>query len=679
MWSIWFCNELLPEHKRVLQNALKALIKFSKDEGQWSSQDNPLHSLVHFFSLATLKEIVYFWKMWYNEDVEVDSVESMKSARQAEITKRNVNSYCNAILGVYDACSSLALSLSSEKFDHMKAESLSYLESGTVFAETLSGDALTSKKTSVNMTLYERRDGKYTAHFGACPFRCFQHVSTPGDIGAKKFPLLASSFGQFSNWVSCTASILQNQLANVSFTFNSLDALDFCQSWEIECSKKLFDFIFATNVIDYVAPPAFILAVIRLLKGHRYFLLSTMVYYHFFPTAAKYIEASFGFDLKWLPVICGVRCVNHKGESYASSVSPDHIPFEKGHVETSLSLMREKVLVFEKVIADPLLIESLMSCPDISRSLCKSFQISCSPLLSKPEGLFMLDLLCTASVLVVLTSFEARLSSGPPRSHTFWEKLCADLVAQEEIALFLTSIQIQALVYGVHLHIVLSSSTCPMCNNKPLSSYLGLFCLEVKVESLKPNPINFFMIQLQVQNVIQYVDCAVETSGDSMVLISFLAPLAFVEHRFTLYQYYLQQVADGPNYRNAAHAVLQGVLREYRVYTTPLLPPYQPQPERCSSLGNLTKHCGNRDAFESTLSFAVDGLPALLTAEVKLNKFQSLKYQYRVLIAMSKSDTHTRLRLVTSWLLNGIRMQRPSPSKLNVKLISMKRMDSYSM
>ena len=657
MWSIWFCHELLPAHQSVLQNALKALLKFSENVQQWSNTDNPLHSLVLFFSTTTFKEVRTFWSMWYNREVKVDSVKSMKVARQEVQRRHCTNIKRQSISGTLDVCGIVGMELSRNKIETMTNEYQSYLESGSVFGETLSGAVRSrSPETSVNLTLYERRDGEYTLHYSSCPFRCFQqtyicsvekmisagiHIAVPANDylltnpeAFERTPLLANSFQQFSISVICTANVLQNQQANISFTFNCLEVFEFCHSWEVECNKKQFDLIFATNVIDSVAPPAFILSVIRLLKDNGYFLSSTMLFFVVAPTIEEYIATVFGFHSELLPVISGIRCVNHEGSAYASPISPSHIPVDTYDIDMSMSDMHEKILIWEKVSADPLCVNSLISCPEISLALANSFEVSCSSLLTNVDGLPKLNYLCTDTSIEVLKTFTTRLNTDLWKSHSFWVKLCSDLQHRDILKPFLASIQSQALTKGLHLHLVVDESTCPMCMNSPLSDYLGLFCVVAQT-----NKASDFFLMVRLERKVfpltyQYFDCSVGVMQGSTLKLHFLAPLSFVKdgYQLTLVQCTPSSMA-GKKF-NSPNIILQGELSEYLLDMPSVPPPPhwpQPLPEHSSSLGTLIKHCGNGDAFESALSFAEDKLPALLSADLRVEQISCAEVKIQCL------------------------------------------------
>ena len=666
LWSIWFCHELLQEHTGVLKGALEVLLKFSVSNHQWCKPDNPLHSLVHCFSPATFKEIRDTWSMWYNREAKVGSVESMKAARLAEVENCLRNIKLESRRGVLDLCGSVGIDMYRDKYETMCNEYQSYLESGSVYSESLDiRPQLMAKETSVNLTLYERIDGKYTVHYGSCPFRCFQHtyvcsvkemLNTGMHVAAsvndcvlldseafERTPLLANSFQQFSISVICTANVLQNQQANISFTFNCLDVFEFCHSWEVECNKKQFDLIFATNVIDSVAPPAFIIAAIRLLKDNGYFLSPTMLFRSIAPTAEKYLEAVFGFHPKLLPVLCGIRCINHEDVAYASSVSHNHSPLDSSNVNITFSCMSEKILIWERVKMDPLCVESMSLHLDITLALCGSFLTSCTPLLTNPDGIAVLNCLCTNTSIELLKTFSSRLITGLSKLHKHLEQLCSTMREQKLLKKFLASIQIQAMLNGLHLHIMVNESTCPICADLPLSNYLGLFCVQVEMTHISPySPM--FMVLLHKEpflssipallEVSQIFDCLSGVTQGSTLKLYFHAPLTFVKdgYKLTVIQYTVCTTPE--KCFNFPSIVLQGELcSKYRVDLSSIPSSHRPLilAEYSSSLGTLIKHCGNGDSFESALSFAEDELPALLSADLRVEQISRAEVKIQCL------------------------------------------------
>ena len=79
-WSIWYCLELLPQHKQVLMDALLQLLQWSKSIKSWSKQvDNPLRTLVQFTTPTTLSKIRQVWQMWYGDSHPVEEIRAARS------------------------------------------------------------------------------------------------------------------------------------------------------------------------------------------------------------------------------------------------------------------------------------------------------------------------------------------------------------------------------------------------------------------------------------------------------------------------------------------------------------------------------------------------------------------------------------------------------------------------
>ena len=60
-WSIWFCHELLPQHKEVLMDALSQLLKWSHNIQSWS--EIPLQKFIHFANSESLAKVHRIWQM----------------------------------------------------------------------------------------------------------------------------------------------------------------------------------------------------------------------------------------------------------------------------------------------------------------------------------------------------------------------------------------------------------------------------------------------------------------------------------------------------------------------------------------------------------------------------------------------------------------------------------------
>ena len=142
-------------------------------------------------------------------------------------------------------------------------------------------------------------------------------------------PLLANSVLLFSIWVRSCAEIFCLHKHNILFTFHSSDALEFCQQLHNKSYPYLpeqFDAIYSSNLFDYLAPLSVVLLAMPILK-FKGSLFTTALYYHTESnTLTEYLKKYFGFDCKYLPLICGVRCVGYENE-YSNTVSVKPVPF----------------------------------------------------------------------------------------------------------------------------------------------------------------------------------------------------------------------------------------------------------------------------------------------------------------------------------------------------------------
>ena len=490
MWSIWFCHELLSDHDIILRNALKELLAFSIDHSHWSSSDNPLKEYVTFNISTALYEIRKYWSMWYYKQIKL-SVEDMRIARRKSQNKKLPSLDFEVTRAIHETCGFLGVDICADHFDKMKQEYRDYLDSGSVFCEHIvevSAQQTCKLETTVNLTLFEKEDGTYTFHYSSTPFRCFLHgyiynfekmrnlgIQTQSGIKisqrkCEKFPLLASSFQQFSMWILGTAHALHNK-EKISFTFDCSDAFHFSYSWDLEC-KHQFDLVYASNLVDSVSPPAIILAATRLLTESGIFLLTSVRYRSLGSSFTEYIEATFGIPPSLLPLICGIRCVNHEGDKYCSHISHQHVPVDIADMEKQIRSIYESTFIWKRVDMTPIRINLIKLLPEVCQALCNSFKTSCD---------IRIGPLCTDVSILILKKFATRLDPILARSHEFWNQLCIELKADKDLEHFLTSIQTQAIVNGLHLHLLVDNSTCSICRDLPISTYIAQFCMESKI------------------------------------------------------------------------------------------------------------------------------------------------------------------------------------------------------
>ncbi len=654
-WSIWFCNELLPNHEKILQEALKALLELSED---WSSPNNPLGSIVEFFAPQTLTDMKHFWSMWCFEKV-IASVKVMRSTRQKEIDKLSKKKLCEAALGVFDLTDMMGANINKDQIERMRIDYKSYIKTGVVYAEELTEEP--TERTKVNATFFEK-PGIYKALYVQCPYRCFQqvyvtnvkkmikagmHVSEwdkrHADISneaLEKLPLLANSFQQFATWICTSADVLRARSKKISIKFVCMDPIPFCH----HCTST-FHIIFSFNLIDVCAPPALVFAGIRLLKDGARFICGSTISHDVAKTIHKFIHECFGFTSKFLPVICGVRCVNHEGDDYASIISSEHICLGTADTDPRQCSMREKLIIWEKCdMSSPLVIKSLLDCPEVCGALANCLNVCCSPLLKSFIGKMVLNNLCTETACQILKNFACKLDPIVVSTPEFWDPLCSVMRKSEEMNSYLAAIQVQTLIDGLHIHLTVDKSTCPTCLDAPLSSFLGLFRMNIPIKQLSDrqplfsifvsqeklktptgsggNDSTAFLIafaQSLYRRSAHHIDC-VGTVVGNFLQISCLAPLEFVKNdfSFSLNEFTRRKNDKGGVYTWPNMLVAHGKLKEYVVQGQfipkgHLFSQYV-APVPCS-LGHVSKHTGNGDRFETTISLAEDR-PELLTAKL---------------------------------------------------------------
>ncbi len=661
-WSIWFCHELLPDHVQTLHEALKTLLEYSEN---WSSPDNPLCSFVQFYNCQTLTDIKRFWSMWCHEKV-MSSVKAMRAARQIEMCKLQGKTDGEASLGLFDLTGMLGSNLNKPQTERLRNEYKAYLDSGNAYAEQLTEEP--QEKRRVNATFIEKR-GEYGMYYIQCPFRCFHQVYITNvkkmlragmhvtdsdrkytDISVEAYeeqPLLANSFQQFSIWVCSTADTFRCRKKKVSFNFVCcMNPISFCY-----LNSNKFNMVFAFTIIDLCAPPALVLAGTRLLKNGGRFVCGSVRHQDLATTIQEFIEECFGFSSKYLPVICGIRCVNHEGGGYSSIVSSEHICLETADTDARQSSMREKLIYWEKVdMSPPLVINSLFDCPKLCAALVKCFYVCCTPLLSHPVGKTVLKNLCTDTAIQILHSFAVRLEPSVISSHEFWDPLVEEMKKNPVMQAFFATIQIQTLVTGLHLHLTLDKSTCPTCLDTPLSSYAGLLRMEVPIEKVSSDRHPLYSIFVTQEKLkipeglggndnmaflmafteslyrlsAHHLDCTSGTIVGGVLKITCLVPLEFVEkdYSFSLNEFVRNNNTKGQVYTWPNLMIVHGKLKDFLVRDQAILKGklssqyVAPEPY---SLGTVIKNVGNGDCFETTFCLAEDK-PELLTTKLDIQK-----------------------------------------------------------
>ena len=496
-WSIWFCHELLPQHKQVLMDALSQLLEWSKSIESWTEKtSNPLRKMVHFITPSTLAAVHKIWQMWYSDDRSVKVIRTFRTEflreTKSEVHHRLMETHLVRCFGTFKF-----QNLSSVDKKSMESELNRHYQKGTAFAEEVFGLPV-GESSIANSTFYERSDGTYTAHNGY-PFRCFSHAFQFSPEYVRKFgysvlvndqsflnhQLLANSVQQFSVWVLSCAAIFSKP-HHIFFSLHHSDGLDFCQSLcnKITSSTSVpnsFDAIYTSNLIDYVALPSLVLVAMSVLRQTG--LLFTTAFRYtacmISDSSRGYLYSLFGCDSKYLPLLYGIRCIGYDDEYSAElSVKPISMIAEADVLQCVI----EKSLVWRHVISLPLKQITSKDFDTILNTLGDSVKHMLTSFMSGTKTTVVESLLCTETVIRLLQSFTSQLDSSEYdyTNYKLWSPLCSLLPSQNCLRPFLMSLQTQSLLHGLHLHLTVSELSCPLCNNTPISDFISQCSISVQ-------------------------------------------------------------------------------------------------------------------------------------------------------------------------------------------------------
>jgi hypothetical protein len=567
MWAIWYCHELYPDHQKALDDCLTFLVERSESVGQWAQpNENPLGHLVQFTNLTTLRHISEVWKMWLERKVAMCSVEYMRSLRSMELMK-HIN-FDAAAQAFSEFATFIYGDLDDKKPRACMPEVLAYFREGNCYAENVLVNDLKLRNlpTTVNLTLFEDPNGAYSLHYESIPYSGYFHTVkfSPSDLATcgvatalcdpllvqhkafKSLPLLANSVQQFTMWVQSTSEILSEGSASISFLFNDQHAESFCREIAHEGTgegNSKFDLIHTSNLIDHLGPANVILFVLPLLKQEGLLLTTTLIYKGFTQNVEEFLNLCFGFDCSLLPVILGIRCINHEGVEYSSPVMLQPTPIDSGDMMPTGR--NNRLLLWKKVAAHtPLIFQQVpaVKSGNITDALLNSIQVLANAMLDESVvgGRRILNHSCIETALHILQTFKSHVNSDSDAK--FWEPLSK--VLTNSIKPFLSCFQTQALMHNLHIHLTVDESSCPICNGTPLHESIGLFCAEV------PLPISFtphFMIvvhqypssdakylytEAKKGKDVHIFDCFDAVVGAQTLKLNFFAPLKFAEQKY---------------------------------------------------------------------------------------------------------------------------------------------------
>ena len=331
-------------------------------------------------------------------------------------------------------------------------------------------------------------------NFAANPFDCFfQSVSfipkalkkdssihkevisqlIVGDEEFQQHPLLANSVQQFSLWLTSSAAILKS--TPVSFRVHQSDAIQLCQ--ELHCNSNIyqqsanfltkFDVVHTSDLIDSLSSTSLVLTAVNLLLEHGILLTTSLLYYSNADDAEKYLESLMGFPVDLLPVMCGVRCISQEG-CYAdiTCIQPSPLDQTRFREDGERFVRRQKLLLWKKVNTAPFRLQRLEQSNVITQALFSNIKASsCSRLETS-------RVMCVESSLLVLRTFVSQLHPQVKvDDYHFWDDLCSMVLRDRSMKEIFAHLQIQALLHGIHLHLTVGPSDCPICTGSPVKDY----------------------------------------------------------------------------------------------------------------------------------------------------------------------------------------------------------------
>ena len=578
MWAIWYCHDLFSDHQNVLNESLAYLLKISNPVEKWYSKRNPMRDLVKFTSLSCLAKIAQVWKMWFNKAVSVSSVEQMHMSRKAVFQQNNVTDNMDRFCNIISNGERFIYGHESGDLTYHQEEVRMYITSGDCFAEmVLELSDTMQARIGVNFTLYERQDGEYNFNFGALPFSAYYHTvkfspqflisigrsPVPCDITVlskyfKTRPFLANSVQQFTMWVQSTNRALLDNDIHISFSFNTRDALSFCQ--ELQQNKKIdggairrempkFSVIDTSDLIDKLGLPNVVLSAIPLVKDGGLIFTSTYACKTYFNTTEEFLSMCCGFNCELFPVILGARCVNHEGSSFSSStlIKPTPPTF----ASTTKRYRHEEILIWEKVSGSQGLIFPQLP-PVVSGSISKALLdivLSCTcTLIRHVKSNLILSRKSAETAVLIMIQFIS-LCGISCSNFSFWEPLCSSLLKENNIQPFLHGLQTQMLLHHIHVHLTVTQRDCPLCRQVPLDCSIVLLCAQVPlhlVQSCSAHHImamfhkksssdaSYLLNEARSGRDVHIFDCLDGSVERNSLQMKFFAPMILLEENYKI-------------------------------------------------------------------------------------------------------------------------------------------------
>ena len=491
-------------------------------------------------------------------------------------------------------------------------------------------------------------------------------------------PLLANSVQLFSIWVRSCAEILSQRKHNIFFTFQCSDALEFCQQLHKPYAHlpQQFDAIYSSNLLDYVSPLSLVLLAMPILKSNASLFTTVLSYFSDSNTSTEYLERQFGFKCKYLQLLCGVRCIGYENE-YSDTVSIKPVLYSN-NVDIALGV-HTKLFVWQHATATPL---RQVTEKHFTKMWIKLNDSIINLLAFHHDNK---NHNCTGTVIMMLQSFASRFDNDYKCcNYEYWQPLCSLLLKQKPLQCFLMSLQTQALLHGVHLHLLVSQSNCSLCNNQPVLQSIKQisFTVQTKLTNVFApggKELKFFILVYKcsligtVDNqfwLSQHPDYLSQTDNlhvidtihgniatDNNLEVSFLSPIDIFQQ-----DYYLSLVSSNKDVivckeMSSCEVVYKNLYSVYRSIKSCFC-----EMNTQFSLGVILQHSGDEHHFETIISLSDQAMASIknysLTTlrysdsslRIKSNKlFADISYPYSVQykkIAIKLSQREKRITVL---------------------------------
>lgn len=658
VWAIWYCHELHKDHEKVLISAIQLLIRWTEGGRSWMDSQNPLRTIVRFAHPSTLKKVNTVLKMWYNREVRLPSLAEFKEHRNAE-NRRKLGCDRRVISFAGLAASYGFMQRRCTPDQHRKNEQSydDYYFNGSLFVEEFLSLPVPSTETTLNLTFFERADGKYTVDYNCIPQQGYAHCFrfSPSEVARIGMPtsllliedetlfegdhfILVNSFNQFSMWFLGVGKVLSLRAAsrqpNIVLVFKCADPLDFCQ--QLHMNPKLyaphigfeavFDLILVTTYLVHYPPSNLLFTSLPILKPSGYLHMNVLVYKQTAPTAERLLEKLFGFDTRLLPIICGARCIGQEAE-YTSPVSALLSPWS--YATAAMLHQSPKLLVWQKVSGLPLKLSQFTKDMHITRVLSAAIGEMMASFFNFHPSVKPSNHLSVQAGVGVLRAFAMQLDAETPvASYQFWEPLCSLLKEPDNQRSYLLPFELHAHLIGIHLHLTVTEENCPLCNKLPLTEYIATFAIDVPKKESEHIPT--FMVYIHdspstdilelkllqsVGGACHVFDCLDVSDVGDKTRLQFIAPRKLLEgHYLTAIRYgiprhtYTQggliSIPMEVGHGRVADFLVPSCNYSFKKFRNKAY-------IRGSSFGKVTHHYGDGVTFESVVSLSDAALNTL--------------------------------------------------------------------